>query len=194
MSQLSIHTLIGRIFSTIDYITKQNAPISKIYLNIPHIFARDNLEYIIPKWLEDNQNITILRTKDYGPATKLLGVLEQVDMPQDTIIVTLDDDIKYKNNVVLHLAYSAMLNPDKAIGLSGTNIYTRDEVKQKHDLSLGLKTRYNTNESVAILQGYAGIAYRRKFFSNDIYKISDLPPFCIQSDDVFFLLGSKEHT
>lgn len=176
---------IGRIFTTLPHIIDQNIHIDKIYLQIPYVFKRDNIEYIVPDWLYKMDGITIIRTEDYGPATKLLGILKNVELDEDSIIVTLDDDIKYKSNTVLHLAYAALKNPNKAIGISGTDIYQENEVRVYHDKILGLKTRYNSNTDVAILQGYAGIAYRKHFFDESIYDIVKLPEFCIQSDDIY---------
>ena len=60
---------INQIKPTIDTLAKQKFAASKIYLSVPYIFKRDNLEYVVPKWLSEDKRVTILRTEDYGPAT-----------------------------------------------------------------------------------------------------------------------------
>lgn len=177
---------IGRIFSTLDSICNQNVPIAKIYLSIPHKFKRDNLDYVIPSWLAKYDNLTILRTNDYGPATKLLGLLADNDLGANTIIITVDDDITYPRNTILHLAYAAMHNPHSAVGLSGADIYAPHETMRKLDQHLGLKAKYSFNGNVTILQGYAGIAYHKSFFADDVLDVANLDPACVFSDDIYF--------
>lgn len=184
---------IDKLHTTLLTILQQNAPIKHIYLSVPYIFKRDNISYTIPKWLQEHDRITILRTEDYGPATKLLGLLKNVSLPNESIIITIDDDIQYEKHTLLHLSYSALRNPQSAIGISGADIYKKDETQQGHDRTLGLKTRYNFNGKVAILQGYAGIAYRRAFFSEDIFDVFSLPDYCILSDDIYFSFYLAKH-
>jgi hypothetical protein len=170
----------------IQTILNQNVTISKVYLNIPHKFKRNNSNYDIPEWLKQHPKITILRTMDYGPATKLLGLLEQIQLRPDDIIITLDDDAVYPSNLVLHLAYKSLRNPKIAVGASGANIMydANNDVDTKY--LFGLEHRYKKSEYVDVLQGYAGIAYRAAFFDNSIFALMEYPPECIASDDLYF--------
>jgi len=185
---------IHQIQPVIDFIVTENISLNAIYLNVPHYFKRDNLEYKIPQWLQDNKNITILRTEDYGPATKLLGSLEQAAMPENAIIITVDDDITYPKNLLLYLAYRAYKNPDKAIGISGMNPHYNKKGQIITDGSgIGLKANFTNNASVAILEGFGGIAYRRKFFDNSIFEIVNAPRECINSDDLYLSFYLAHH-
>ncbi len=177
---------INKIANVIESIEKQTAPLADIYLSIPYVFKRDNIEYKIPQFISENKNITILRTEDYGPATKLLGLLSKVKLSPNTIIVTLDDDIKYAKNIVLHLAYNALINPEYTVGLSGTDLLKESDEMSKYDRKLGLKTRYNFQGKVTVLQGYAGIAYKYHFFDQSIFELAKLPDYCTNSDDLLF--------
>ncbi len=176
---------IAKIASTLQTIVDQNAPIRHIYLCLPDKFSRDNLRYAIPAWLQKNKQITILRSKDYGPATKLLGVLEKTVLPDNAIIVTVDDDVLYQKNLVLYLAYNAMQNPKYAIGVSGADPDYAENGVLGHDLETGLIKRYDKADFVTVLQGYAGVAYRPVFFGNDIFDIINYPQACIKSDDIY---------
>lgn len=176
---------INNIQATVKSILEQNIKTKNIYLSIPYIFKRDNLEYIIPNWLQDNAKITILRTNDYGPATKLLGVLEQTSLPENSIIITLDDDIIYPHNTVLQLAYQAKTNPEAAVGISGVDLdYDRNGLVNTVNEN-GTLRRTVSGAKVAILQGFAGVAYKRKFFDNSIFNIIQAPAECIKSDDIY---------
>lgn len=166
-------------------ILQQKRQPDAIYLSIPYVFKRDNLEYQIPDWLNKYPQVIILRTEDYGPATKLLGVLEQVNLPDDAIIITLDDDAHYPDNIILELAYYAQQHPDAAIGILGANpIYGADNMIDLNS-ELGIKKTMRPNAKVSILQGYTGVAYRRKFFDANVFDILQAPQDCIKSDDFY---------
>lgn len=168
---------IDKIRPTLDTILRQNAPIRAIYLNIPYVFKRDNIAYKIPDWLIQHPKITILRSEDYGPATKLLGTLENTELPTDAIIITVDDDVYYPENLVLQLAYKAKQHPERAIGIIGANPDLTSE--------LGITKIKQSDALVTILQGYAGVAYRRHFFDNSVFGIVDTNSDCINSDDIY---------
>jgi hypothetical protein len=177
---------IAKIAPFLESILRQNITIQHIYLNIPHIFKRDNLTYQIPAWLTANDRITILRTTDYGPATKLLGLLEQVTLPRDAIIITLDDDIYYPKNYVMHLAAKASQHPNTAVGMAGAEPYYDLHGLIDIHSEIGLIKKYKHTESATILEGFAGVAYRTYFFDADIFEINNFPEECVQSDDIYF--------
>lgn len=194
---VSLTTTPYRIYQmrpVIDFILAEKVPLQAVYVNVPHIFKRDGIEYRIPSWLQDNNKITILRTNDYGPATKLLGSLEQAKIPANAIIITVDDDVNYPKNLLLYLAYRAHRNPDKAIGISGMNPQYNKRGQIITDGSgVGLKANFVDNASVAILEGFGGIAYRRKFFDNTIFDVASAPRECINSDDLYVSFYLAKH-
>ncbi len=168
---------IDKIDPILDTIIAQNVAVKAIYLNIPYVFKRDNTAYIIPQRLERNKKITIIRTEDYGPATKLLGTLANTDLPAKAIIITLDDDVYYPPNLVLQLAFKAKQQPERAIGIIGAIRAPGSE--------LGITKIYKNDAFVSILQGYAGVAYRRDFFDESVFEIVATIKECINSDDIY---------
>lgn len=178
---------INEIEATVKTILQQNIKVDAIYITVPYVFLRDNTPYVIPEWLQKNTKIKILRSEqDYGPATKLLGVLKQVQLDPNTIIITVDDDINYPRNTFLQLAYKAQQNPNAAIGLSGVKPnYDQYGVLIANNIG-GFTTLKSDNSKPTILQGFGGIAYRRSFFGADIFEIVNYPRECINSDDVYF--------
>lgn len=184
---------IALMQDTIKTILHQTAKINAIYLNIPYEFKRDHLAYNIPAWLLAEKKITIIRGADYGPATKLLGTLSNVKLAPNTIIITLDDDIKYPKNLVLQLAYKAYMHPDKAIAICGSNPEYDLNGNIARESKTGIVKDINPDASVAIAQGFAGIAYRRHFFNDTIFAIQNAPQVCINSDDLYISFYLAQH-
>lgn len=163
---------------------KQNVKIAKIYLNLPYVFKRENTKYSIPDWLLKDERVTILRTADYGPATKLLGALQHGYFPPNTILITVDDDMYYPPNLILHLAYASKQKPHEVIAIIGGDIEYDDHgvIKKR---GVGLKLQLNANAPFAVPLGYAGVAYRPEFFDEQIFNIAQAPKECFMNDDFF---------
>lgn len=184
---------INHLNDTLKSLYAQNAPIQRIYISIPYVFKRDQVNYNIPQWLQDESRVTILRTEDYGPATKILGALEKANLPPNTIIISVDDDVDYPYNLVLQLAYKAQQNNGRAIGLSGINIDYGADGDIAADSEDGLINIIRSDAYTSALQGVAGIAYRRYFFDNDIFDIVNAPRECINSDDLYISFYLARH-
>lgn len=176
---------INELEPFLDKLLQQKGNVAAIYLNVPYVFKRKNIPYTIPTWLEQKKGITILRCEDYGPGTKLLGTLANVDLPSDTIIITVDDDVFYPDNLILQLAYKAKLTPNRAIGIIGANPDYDTYGNIPFDSELGLIKIKTADALVSILQGYAGIAYRKNFFDDAVFDITSTPADCINSDDIY---------
>lgn len=170
---------INQLETSLGCLARQNIKVRQIFISVPHVFKRDQLTYTIPDWLDNYPNVTILRTDDYGPATKLLGALKNAPINSDTIIITVDDDTCYPSNTVLQLAVRAKRNPHKAVGISGAEL---DFFKNK---SGGVIKIMRDKAQVSMLEGFAGVAYRASFFDNSIYEIIDAPSCCYNSDDLY---------
>lgn len=184
---------IKNIGPTIQSIFDQNYKPIKIYISIPYVFKRENIPYVIPEWIQNDKRLTILRSDDYGPATKLLGALKEANLPPKAIIITFDDDIPYPKNTILQLAYKALKNPDAAIGLAGVNpVYDENGALSAAHID-GIVGVRIPDATVSILQGFAGVAYRRYFFDDTIYDIAQAPRECINSDDLYLSFYLAKH-
>ncbi len=184
---------INDLKHVLDQLSAQNAPIKQIYISVPYIFKRDNIEYVIPDWLKTYPKVTILRTEDYGPGTKLLGVLAKGNLPPESIVITVDDDINYPKNLILQLAYKAKQYPDRAIGISGVNVYYNYDGNIIASWGNGLTQLYKPDAQVAILEGFGGVAYRPKFFDKDIFELANAPRDCYNSDDLYISFYLAKH-
>ena len=70
----------------------------RIFVSVPQVSIREQTTYEIPGFFSKpgfSEKIEIVRTdRDYGPGTKLLGMLPKITQP--STIVLADDDVVYK--------------------------------------------------------------------------------------------------
>ena len=65
----------------------------------------------VPKYLYDDKQVIINRTKVSGPCTKLIGSLDII--PNYSVVIVLDDDIVMRTNFISSLYRSYLKNPSK---------------------------------------------------------------------------------
>ena len=107
-----MHKLIGVISSqpktiansrkTFESIKNQTKQLDTIYWFYPKKSKRFDIDYPeVPKWTSEYKNLSVIRCEDYGPATKIIPLLD-MDIDQNSRIVIFDDDCEYpKNNIEL---------------------------------------------------------------------------------------------
>ena len=96
----TIPSRIAHIGPVIASIKAQKRRPDQIYLCISEICLRDQSPYEIPDWLQQDESVEIVvSAQDYGPATKLIGMLDREPDPQ-TRIVIVDDDFAYRADMV----------------------------------------------------------------------------------------------
>lgn len=116
-------------------------------------------------------------TDDHGPITKLSAALD-TSLADDTIIVTVDDDIEYGPRWLKRLSDRAgilsqyVLN--EAIGFAGWDV--EPLLYQNVFRSPGV------GDLADVLEGWAGVAYRRDWFKADLF---DVPSWARNVDDVW---------
>lgn len=170
---------IDKIQATLDSLLAQSIPAAKIYLNIPYKLHRDNVDYVLPAWLQSYPGITIQRTQDFGPITKLIPTLQQENDP-DTIIITVDDDVVYPRHVLRDLVDYAVQHPQVVV--TPLNVqFTVGADYVLHITDHKFKHAAKTN----LIVGAAGVAYRRGFFDSTFADyFATLPEQCFLCDDL----------
>jgi len=135
---------------------KQSFPFYKLIINL----SIKEFTYEIPKFLHNNDRVILNETDICGPCTKLLGSIDI--LPENSIVIILDDDIVMKNNFIQSLYNSYLLNPDKV---------------SSHFTSLSKNNRYNE------VMGFGGYIFNIELLRNikDFY--SSMPPCCVRIDD-----------
>jgi hypothetical protein len=150
-----------------------------IYLNIPKISKREKVKYKLTDLTIKHPKLYINNIdKDYGPVTKLYPTLLKEKDPE-TIIICIDDDIYYDKNTIRYLVRASELYPESCICKTGWNY-----------INLGFMAfpicfPFLFTKKVSILQCFAGVLYKRKFFKN-IKKLEKYMEFkeCFTTDDI----------
>ena len=167
-SPTRIHTLKP----ILKRLMEQTVQPDKIVLNVPYVFKRTGETYTIPEYLYQPW-LHINRCEDIGPATKIIPTRELVKDPE-TIIISVDDDILYKKDMIetflkySHLPY--VLSGGGPVG-NYKKIKIGDEI-------------INVSQ---MIEGYGGVCYRKKHL--DKIKISNTIHDCFTSDD--FIISNQ---
>ncbi len=179
---------IDKIKPTLEAIRQQSIKADKIYLNIPYRLQRTNVEYVVPSWLHEYPDITIVRGDDYGPITKLLPTLQQEQDPQ-TIIITVDDDVWYPRHVVRDLVHFLLQKKHSA----ATPVHISFDLDADYKIT-ALTHKYKHASQTKLVVGAAGVAYRRSFFADDFVTIfMAIPDICRLSDDLIISMYLSSH-
>lgn len=162
---------ISKIEPVINNMLEQTLVPDKIVLNLPIIFKRNNSKFTLPLplFITTNSKIVVNFVDDIGPITKVLPTAKLYDNPE-TIIISIDDDIKYPKNRIQELVETAMKYPNAVVTSSDSNIGLRE--------SFGVKY-------IELVEGWRGVLYRQKHLLNfPIREITDFPRQCYLGDDL----------
>lgn len=175
---------INHIKLVLNSLSKQSIKPNKIYLNLPK-----NIEYIIPKWLQQDPSIIINRSKNYESLTKLLPTLEQEQDP-NVIIITVTDDNIYPKHMVRDLAKQYLketypVNYKQAAAITGLGINFLFGPKfELESYNLIISDRPSLN-----VISYGGVVYKRSFFKDDIFvAFNNMPKSCYLNEDLIISL------
>lgn len=163
-----------RLERTLKTIFTQTYKLDAIYLSLPKVSYRLNIEY--PP-LPDSilKMCTVVECEDYGPITKILGALIAEKDP-NTIIITFDDDMVYPNNIVESLIAKHKAYPNMAIGSSGMLVKYSCPMcainPNQNDLIFSIPKFEIPIEGrkVDSVYGYPGALYLRGFFPENNVK------------------------
>lgn len=85
----------------------QTLPFYKLIINL----SVKEFTYTIPDYLVQDESVVLNETASCGPCTKLVGSIDII--PDNAIVIILDDDIVMRPNFIHSLYTSYLLNPDK---------------------------------------------------------------------------------
>ena len=116
MIYVSITTIPQRLKNlnkSVDSLLNQTKKPDKIFINIPNKYKRfkeiiKNEE--IPKF--NDSSVQITRCEDYGPGTKLLGSIDQIN--KDSLVILADDDHIYQDYMIEKFYYYYSKAPENA--------------------------------------------------------------------------------
>ena len=171
----SLTTLPERLSSdhfknVFNHILEQNVPFNRLIINL----EVSNFTYNIPNYLLEHKNVIFNETEYCGPCVKLVGSIDII--PNDRLVIVIDDDIIFKNNLS-EILYNNYINHQESVCANYTIT---------HDTKYGKITEPN---------GFIGFIFK---MNNNIRKFKEYyktMPKCAQKIDdtwfgyVFFKLG-----
>lgn len=185
--------------------------INRLYLNIPWFYElRKKSDLIeLPGNLTNLMNefkgrLRVLRSRDYGPSTKLLPtlMLSDIDLPLNSMIITFDDDRLYNIDTVNSLVSNSILHPEAVITNAAWPIdilSARGRRGIRNGPTFHSRIRkgtegiqYQRAGYVDLLLGFYGVLYVKKFFSPlpfDLFNYNIDKAFvnhCAWVDDIWF--------
>jgi hypothetical protein len=135
---------------------KQKIPFYRLIINL----SVKQFQYKIPLYLHNDPTVIINSTNICGPCTKLLGSIDII--PDDSIVIVLDDDIIVRSNFIGSLYKSYLNHPDK---VSSNVIIQRPKFKE--------------------VMGYAGYIFNINKLKNIKKFYYTMPKCCFKIDDTW---------
>ena len=160
-------TRLNKCEPVIESLLNQTRLPDAILLNLPPRFDRTGEEYppdeSLPDWLIRNPLVQIQRCdRDWGPATKLVPTVARLQRERlRSIVISVDDDIRYPPGAISALAESAL---PCAVG------DTEPEVWCAAGFNFGTSRLHAVRKHgkcCAVIEGYAGVAYPTRVFGSD---------------------------
>jgi hypothetical protein len=183
---------IERIDLTLKSLFRQRVAPAAIRLHVPLESTREGVPYVVPERLSRLRSLTIVRTGDYGPATKAIPAI--LAGPPDQRLLVVDDDRVFHPGFVEQMAAWSDAHPDAAVTGSGWDAPADliDHPTALLDTLAGRApapikcTRVRGCRDVDIVQGISGYVVRpRDFDSAALVDYSAAPDAAFFVDDVW---------
>ena len=79
----------------------------KVLYNVPYVYVEKQVDYDVPEWIYDlaleNPKLIINRLEDFGPVTKVVGVVKHTQDPNDILIICDDDQLYHEDMLEYHI-------------------------------------------------------------------------------------------
>lgn len=166
----SIPSRMKYLHHCLQSLIQQKVPADEIVLSLPHKSVREDAEYELShevQTLVQKGKVELLRCKDYGPATKLLGVLErEMDQPvsAEPVILYFDDDVLYHLNAIENLIGNDILETGGVVCRKGSRVY-KDPLTEHFASCVNMTDR--TQVDVAF--GCGGVGVRPSYFDERVF-------------------------
>jgi len=140
-----------------------------------------------------NRVIILRPREDLGPISKILPTADYLyseghQISEQSVLISLDDDMSYPLHMIHHLAYLESLPMHERSVISGSG----QDTSHWNVSPFGWPKKQNqcdaANEALTecdVVEGFAGISYRLIHFKNreKLRKWSQISPFCRNADD-----------
>jgi hypothetical protein len=171
---------VEQLRPVLDSLRAQSTAPDVIYISVPAFSAREQRPYpmeALRAYEAEYPGVKVIVVgEDYGPLTKLMGMLLAEPLARGTLLITVDDDYRMHPRTVEALLGAAEEHPMEAVALNGLRIdMTARRLLPTFSASLWLEssplTRWmslNRGDQVNVVMGYSGVAYPRWAFGSEI--------------------------
>lgn len=167
---------------TLQSLFNQEIQPDMIQINLPHSFKRTGEIYSTSlleslKFLNDPL-VHINRCEDLGPATKLMPTVLSESTVGNTLIIVVDDDTVYSNQLVKVFTKLYLLYPKNIIvGNCGDTYLTNSNSQYNNS---------NAYDRCRMFEAYAGVGFHTSLFHSDFIPYMEIAlrdDKCFRSDD-----------
>lgn len=157
---------------TLESLAAQTLKPHNVYISVPRHSEREKADYpiaalkeLVKKHFPKGVGKVVVTGEDYGPLTKLAGMLlnPENDGP-DTVMVTVDDDYLYGTELLKTLVAGTARHPKSVVALCGYAVGKFPAAWGMRS-DKGPKVIYlKPNTRVDVVAGWCGVAYPRSAF------------------------------
>jgi len=169
LSMTSTAARNGTRGDTLDSLLAQTRKADEIRLYADPVLMLDET---LARYLGPATGFHLIPCRDRGPVTKL-GAITDSRIGQDDLIVTVDDDIIYEPRWLETLVAGAEKHPDYAVGFCGWNAADFLRAWKDNDPKGGTYVWPPVPGPCDVLEGWAGVAYRKRFFHFVSHPVGD---------------------
>ncbi len=171
VSLTTIPSRVKAIYPTLRSLFDQTVRPARIFLALPAYSRREQRTYRIPDRIRRQPLVTVLEAdRDWGPATKLIPVLEHLADRPDTLVLAVDDDNVYPRTFVETLARYADALPNAALGMRGWPVPPSLRWRDRRTI---FSTDVESPVQIDVLEGCGGILVRPRFFDATLREPSE---------------------
>lgn len=166
--------------------------VDEFYVTIPKKAARLNKIYPpLPEEIHQLAKVIKIKT-DYGPLCKLYGALYYEKDPK-TIIISVDDDCIYPDDLVKVLVEHSKNHPNVAICGTGallnngtwfSSFNTNVDYLHNYNNLIGFNVG-KEGRCIDLIHGFVGVLYKRSFFPKKRDLFDDLFKYPLMDSNVF---------
>jgi hypothetical protein len=153
----------------ITSLCEQNDDDYEVHFNVPNKNVITGKEYIIPEWANEfllkYKHFKIFRTEDFGPPTKFVPTIQRITNPE-TILVVVDDDMIYHEDMVTEHRKNHQQFPDSAFCYDGRGAIKSLYGGELPDFWIVCVTE---PREVHVIQHYKSCSYKKKYFTDDFF-------------------------
>lgn len=142
----------------------------EVHFNIPYKSLVSGKDYVIPEWINEfllkYKHFKVFRTEDVGPPTKFVPTLQRIKN-SETILVVIDDDLVYHEDMVSEHRKSHQLLPDAVFCYDGRGVSRHLYNGDLRDFWIVCVTE---PREVHMIQHYKSCSYKKKYFNSDFFE------------------------